>query len=1000
MSKETDAIIEEMANKLAKVVGEIADGKSSSNQGEKTKDSKPDTKSKISVGREQDPAKVAAKLAAKTEELRLQLRLNEAYFDSAERQETLLDLQQQEQTILDAKKEVAKQIALNDTEANRAAQAALDSELEKLQQILEPHREKLKNLKRMTKAQKELKSITDNYFDSLANKIGLTTDASKTMVGQFLKFGNLLASTGGWSTAFKSLGKAMANLPLSLIDSMVNTTVDMIFGLDKAAAGFSGATGFGQKYRKELLQISTQNLRLGITGEDASKSMQSMLKVLGSTSSMSPSVVKSFAEMGAQLNKIGVAFEDSAKSIQFFTKIANMSATESETVTKRLFQMGAAIDVTAEQMSKDFTATLPKLAVYGSKAEAIFLKLTASAKAAGVGIKSMLDMAGQFDTFQGAAESAGKLNAILGTQISATEMVRMTEEERVETIIQQIQLSGRSFSDLDRYTQKAIAASVGITDMAEANLIFGMSMREYGEHQGKMDAQAADQKKLNDAIKEAQPLMDKLKIAFSQLFVANEEWIMSIMDGTKGLVSWISTHRESIKFWIKAYGVFRIALPLIRGIWAATKLMALWTAKDTIQKAANAAAEQTSNFIKAETVIVNNAVGTSSMFASKGILAVGLALGVAFAGAGALVAGVASLAEALKDMSSDEISNLQYTLVGLATGMFIFSAGIIAIGAAATGPQAVGIQAVAAAVFAVGAAVGMASAGIGVMGMGMAMMAEAGLGAAGALVAVGLAMYGFILGMASVSTIATPVILLTLALGAAFLMVGVATELVGLGMNSIIESLNKAGPSIGATASGFMKLGFAMLLLAGAAYAMGVPPALIGASIMLGMLVAQAASATAVAASAKASADQVKNMSELFSNVSVAKADKVTSAINNITAAILGVDIALGSGKRRMEVLSVFEDIASISSSPASYSKPMSLVSKASSQVTSRYNNNLTRSGGTNSEAKALIKEMRTLISKSPWTSKDKFEINLRIDDGEAFSTTIDDINLKKGRTR
>jgi len=859
MSKELDSIIEDFANKLSKALKDSSTG-DAGKKSEGTETKKEDTTSKISVGGTKDPAKRAKEMASMTEELRLQYELNAAYMDFAEIQDSLIDLRDQEARIMEEKEKIAAQIAINDTEANRSAQARLDAELAKIQKILDPQREKIKNLDKMSTANKQLKASSDAYFDSLVSKIGLSTNIQKGFVGQFMSFANKLKAEGGAGTFFKSLGTAIVNLPLSIIDTMIERTIGMIGKLDAASASFAGATGFGQKYKKEIIGVSLENIRLGISGEDASKAMQSMIKTLGNTSLMSSETRKSLAATAAQLNKLGVAFDDTAKSVQFFNKISGMTVSESEKVTKRMFQMGTAIDITVEQMSKDFVAAIPKLAVYGRKSEEIFMKLAAASKAAGVNMQAMLNMAGQFDTFSGAAEAAGKLNAILGTQISATEMVRMTEEQRVETIIQQIQLSGRSFSDLDRYTQKAVAASVGITDMAEANLIFNMSMSEYASHQAEMKSSEADQKKLNDAIKAAQPLMEKLQIALSKMFVANEDFIMSIVRGTEALVNFIDEHAETIKMVALLYGAARIAIPIFRTLGLVVRGFSFFTGLASKALGLNTIAHKGNNIAKQTSIPLNRQVGSSGMFAAKGIFAIGVALGAAFAGAGVLVAGVAALAMALKDMSSEEISNLQFTLIGIAAGMFIFSAGIIAIGAAATGPQALGIAAVAAAVFAVGSAIGMATAGIGVMAMGLSMMAENGAGAAGSLFLVGIAMYAFVLGMSFIGPIATGVIGLTLALGAAFLLVALGAKMLGDSLEPIVVAMNKAGPGTKTFASAMFDLGLAMFVFAAAMYALGTPPASIGAYIVLGMMAAAAASAAAMAAMMNAQAESVKNL--------------------------------------------------------------------------------------------------------------------------------------------
>ena len=160
----------------------------------------------------------------------------------------------------------------------------------------------------------------------------------------------------------------------------------------------------------------------------------------------------------AEFEKLGVSGADTAGIMDYFVKVAGMAQDKVAGTTRELLLMGKSIGITAAEISKKFIAALPTLAVYGAKATEIFGKLSAAAQEAKIEVSDLLGVAAKFDTFASAAETAGKLNAILGSQMSATSMLQMTEEQRVETLIMNVQASGMAFKDMDRFTQKAIAA--------------------------------------------------------------------------------------------------------------------------------------------------------------------------------------------------------------------------------------------------------------------------------------------------------------------------------------------------------------------------------------------------------------------------------------------------------------------------------------------------------------------------------------------------------------
>jgi len=176
-------------------------------------------------------------------------------------------------------------------------------------------------------------------------------------------------------------------------------------------------------------------------------------------------------------------------------------------MTKQLAIAGTKIGISSTKMMEGFAAASKSLAVYGKDAIKVFTDLAAQAKAAGVEASALLGIAEKFDTFEGSADSVGKMNAILGTNMSAIEMVRMSEEKRIETMIRSFQAQGVIFKDLGKYEQKAVAAAAGISDLGEAQRIFGMSVNDYR----KGLKEAATEEEFNKRLKDAMTTMEKFK---------------------------------------------------------------------------------------------------------------------------------------------------------------------------------------------------------------------------------------------------------------------------------------------------------------------------------------------------------------------------------------------------------------------------------------------------------------------------------------------------------
>jgi hypothetical protein len=229
---------------------------------------------------------------------------------------------------------------------------------------------------------------------------------------------------------------------------------------------------------------------------------------------------ESIALSVSQMGKLGISTDDAAMTFQNFNQALRITASESMDMQKELAMAGVEVGIGAAKITKDFNASLSVLMVYGRQSIDVFKGIAAAAKAAGVETSTLLNIAQKFDTFAGAAEGVGKLNALLGTQLSTTEMLLATEDERIKMLVSSVQAQGVAFQDMDRFTQKAIANAAGITDMAEANRIFGMSLMEYEENERRLKASTDAQKKFEEAVAATVPLMDKLKILGAELITA------------------------------------------------------------------------------------------------------------------------------------------------------------------------------------------------------------------------------------------------------------------------------------------------------------------------------------------------------------------------------------------------------------------------------------------------------------------------------------------------
>jgi len=385
--------------------------------------------------------------------------------------------------------------------------------------------EKVGKVQRLVeKTSSEAGRESERMADSLGKMIGISTKFADTTVGKMTSlFGKMAADTDearGLAIKFgQDIAKAFSpqNIGASVFTQIFSESVKLLRAFDEANASLVKSTGTSGKFTKVLYDTQRASNLLGVDMAKAGAAIATLNAETSAFAKMSQSLQTSIAIAATEFDRLGISAQDTSKFMENALKIMNMGGTEAIQVQKELAMAGVEVGIGAEKIVKDFNAASKTLAVYGKQSIDVFKGVAAQAKAAGVEVGTLLGIVKQFDTFSGAAEGAAKFNALLGTQLSTTQMLMMNEEERMKTLIESVQAQGVMFGDMDKYTQLSIAAAAGITDMNEANRIFGMSVADYEANKRVMNENADATAKFEDAIKKTVPVFTQFKNLATEL---------------------------------------------------------------------------------------------------------------------------------------------------------------------------------------------------------------------------------------------------------------------------------------------------------------------------------------------------------------------------------------------------------------------------------------------------------------------------------------------------
>ena len=413
----------------------------------------------------------------------------------------------------DAKKDLEKLV--ENGEELGSAFSSYGPDFEKLRKQFNdivPMQEQIKKLSGEHK-----KNISD-IVDGMGGLVGLTDKYTNSFVGQMTSTFRLFQdNTEEGKAALKNFQDQFAtmfsiqNIAMNIASGIFEQSMKTLRAYDDAAASLAKTTGTVGKFNNVLYDAQRAGNLLDVSMSDVANSITALNAGTSTFAKLNESTQTQIAISTSQFEKLGVSAQDTADFMENAFKIMNMGATEAVKVQKELAMAGVQLGIGADKIVKDFNAASKTLAVYGKGSVDVFKDLAAQAKAAGVEVSTLLGIVQKFDTFSGAAEGAAQFNALLGTQLSTTQMLMMTEDERMKTLVESVQAQGVAFGDMDRFTQKAIAAAAGITDMNEANRIFGMSLADYEANANQMQQNADAQAKFDEAVQATVPTMNKFK---------------------------------------------------------------------------------------------------------------------------------------------------------------------------------------------------------------------------------------------------------------------------------------------------------------------------------------------------------------------------------------------------------------------------------------------------------------------------------------------------------
>ena len=550
------------------------------------------------------------------------------------------------------------------------------------------------------KAARELNEATKQTAASI---LGL--DSNWRQAGISGKFINAFEEGSSLADVVGQLGGGLwetirpSNLMGAALTKIAAATYELNAGLMTSMGTLMESTTAGLEYTPVLANITDQNLKLNLGQVEAQESLGELLTNMKAFSALSIQSQEKLAGTTTVLRKFGVEAGAAGNALDVMVSSLKMTADEADETTANFVGLAHAIGEPPGVIFANIPKAQNMIAQFGKRGIDEFKKLSASSKALAIDLGSLLGVAEGFDTFETAADKVGSLNALLGgAYFDTVTMVAATEQERIRLLIEGVQAQGRSWESLDRWEKKALANAAGITDMTEANKLFGMSLGAYDELQNlatnssmslsDLSEEAfnnlSTQEKFETLLLRLTPVLDDLALALDTIVTGLSDAMDWMKEVTGGGAMFKGVMIGLMAVIMKGTGIFKLfTLPL-------TLLGSLYTALTGAAAASAPALTVSSKALYASNIAAKTAaIGMLKVAAAVALIGTGV--GIATAGIGYLIESFGGLFKILGELPTEKIEALGNFMLKMSlAGM----GGIV--GAAGLGGLAIGLAAISA----------------------------------------------------------------------------------------------------------------------------------------------------------------------------------------------------------------------------------------------------------------------------------------------------------------
>ncbi len=323
----------------------------------------------------------------------------------------------------------------------------------------------------------ELKERVDIYRASLENteeevvkmteEIERQSESIEAQREQLAKSEKRLAS-------FRAGLDKLTNSTISSITSMkgfFDNIVNVTFALESQSIGLARTTGYTKDFADNLTGLTKRNAALGISLDESAQIISGLSTGMARFNALGDAQQSVLEDISARFMRLGVDSKEFGSALDTINYAFGLTGQAAAEAGKNLEGLASEIGKPLDSVVQDLNDIGPTLGRFGQQGIQVFRKLATQARELGLTTRQAFDVSELFDTFEGAANIAGRLNAQLGLQLNSVELMKASSEDRLDILRSEFQLQGKSFESMGRRQRQMIASILGKDEETAARLL-------------------------------------------------------------------------------------------------------------------------------------------------------------------------------------------------------------------------------------------------------------------------------------------------------------------------------------------------------------------------------------------------------------------------------------------------------------------------------------------------------------------------------------------------